>query len=1611
MNDHTRPILPVLLILAAFAGSVAPAWGQAVIFVDASATGSGNGSSWADAYTSVQPALNAATSGKQVWVASGRYVGKITLKLGVALYGGFARTEDPATFDLADRDLAANETILDGNRSGSVVTAPSGATATTRIDGFTITNGTGTVSGPSFYGGGLYLSNSSPTIANNSIAGNGARYGGGLYLSSSSPTITNNSIRGNTASTSGGGLYLYNSSPTIASNTITANRATGSSGRGGGLYLYNSSPTIANNTVTGNGAQDGGALYLYSSSSPTIANTIIAFNSSGVYRSGGTPTLRHNCVYGNTKYSYSGLTDPTGTNGNISADPRLADSAYGNAHLGPDSPCVDAGANADVLGDSDIDGQPRIHPEGGTVDIGADESDGTVWPPGPYGVVRVRPDGDDTHDGSSWGLAKRTVQAGIDAASALGGEVWVQGGTYAERLTLHPYAHVYGGFAGGETERDARDWRTNVTVLDGQQQGSVVTVLAGEHASTLDGFTITHGTGTSSGSDRYGGGLYLYSSSPTIANNTITGNTAPGSYYSSGGGLYLSYASPVIVSNTITDNTVTGSDGCGGGLYLSDSSPTIANNTITGNNLTGGESSGGGLYLSYSSPTIASNTIADNDAASGGGLALSYSSPTIANNSIRGNTALTSGGGLYLYNSSPTIANNTVTANRAFGSPGRGGGLYLYNSSPTIANNTVTGNGAQDGGALYLYSSSSPTIANTIIAFNSSGVYRSGGTPTLRHNCVYGNTKYSYSGLTDPTGTNGNISADPRLADSAYGNAHLGPDSPCVDAGANADVLGDSDIDGQPRIHPEGGTVDIGADESDGTVWPPGPYGVVRVRPDGDDTHDGSSWGLAKRTVQAGIDAASALGGEVWVQGGTYAERLTLHPYAHVYGGFAGGETERDARDWRTNVTVLDGQWQGSVVTVLAGEHASTLDGFTITHGAGTAGSDRYGGGLYLYSSSPTIANNIITGNTAPGIYGTSSSGGGLYLSYASPVIVNNTITDNSVTGSYGRGGGLYLSYSFPTMSNNTIVGNNSSYSGGGLYLADSSPRIANNTITGNGALYGGGLDLHNSAPTIVNNAIVGNSASISGGGLDLSDSSPTITNNTITDNTVTDDYASGGGLHLSYSSPAITNNTITGNTMTGSHACGGGLHLSCSSPTIANNAITDNRAWYGGGLCLSYSSPTIAVNTITGNGASNGGALYLYPSSSPTIANSLIAFNASGIYRYDTSSTPTLRHNCVHGNMAYNYSGIPDPTGTQGNISADPRFVQYPDNLHLLAGSPCIDAGSNALVPPDTFDLDGDGDTTEVLPYDLAGTPRFVDDPSTPDTGLGTPPIVDMGAYEYPPDCNTNGVIDTADIAAGTSLDCNLNARPDECDVIEAGDFDADGDVDLVDYRSFTDCLAGPAAAPAPPPPACVNACLAAFDADADGDVDLADFGVFQRQWAGPPGRALLVQAHPARDGALWRTAHNVIRLTFDRGLTAPALGQILIQALEEGGAFGPDLSAGFAFTLENDAHGRPRILRVSEEGSHLTHRTWIALRNLGAWSTAEYFAVPYVVMLGDVDHNGYVQNADAGAVYAHLSPLPVADDCPWDVDGDGYVKNLDAGALQPFISPVPPPPKPSGH
>ncbi len=101
--------------------------------------------------------------------------------------------------------------------------------------------------------------------------------------------------------------------------------------------------------------------------------------------------------------------------------------------------------------------------------------------------------------------------------------------------------------------------------------------------------------------------------------------------------------------------------------------------------------------------------------------------------------------------------------------------------------------------------------------------------------------------------------------------------------------------------------------------------------------------------------------------------------------------------------------------------------------------------------------------------------------------------------------------------------------------------------------------------------------------------------------------------------------------------------------------------------------------------------------------------------------------------------------------------------------------------------------------------------------------------AFGFSDDCNGNAVPDECDLASGVSRDCNHTGVPDGCEPIGQGDFDGDGQVNLIDFAALPGCVAGPERQPAPAPAICAETCLRAFDLDSDGDVDLADFAGLQ--------------------------------------------------------------------------------------------------------------------------------------------------------------------------------------
>jgi len=279
---------------------------------------------------------------------------------------------------------------------------------------------------------------------------------------------------------------------------------------------------------------------------------------------------------------------------------------------------------------------------------------------------------------------------------------------------------------------------------------------------------------TSNGTSARGGGIYFYNSSPTLTGNFINANMA---VY--GAGVYTNSSSPIFEDNTITENTAIGYSASGGGVYCQGQTPRFDGNVISHNLASGGAAKGGGFYLESSNATIQDNDITENEAHWGGAVACYSSHPTVRLNRIRENSAVF-GGAFYTYSSShPDLDFNEIALNHAADSLGKGGAMYCDGFSTTnlLNRNTFYGNTAGvQGGAFYLVNSTM-YLKNGILWANSSGA---GSQIYLAYNAL---AVVTYSDVQGGWPGNGNFSLYPIFVDTAAGNYHLQPDSPCIDAG------------------------------------------------------------------------------------------------------------------------------------------------------------------------------------------------------------------------------------------------------------------------------------------------------------------------------------------------------------------------------------------------------------------------------------------------------------------------------------------------------------------------------------------------------------------------------------------------------------------------------------------------------------------------------------------------------------------------------------------------------------------------------------------------------------------------------------------------------------
>ena len=365
-----------------------------------------------------------------------------------------------------------------------------------------------------------------------------------------------------------------------------------------------------------------------------------------------------------------------------------------------------------------------------------------------------------------------------------------------------------------------------ITVIEAPAGGSVITVASGETtASSLTGVTVRGGTGTLGypGTDptlAYGGGLFVYGASPSIVGCILEDNEVDTGY---GGGAFLYEYGGEFSHNLVRANVAYKDDeapGGGGGLRAELSSGTFVHNTFEGNQSVGESADGGAIEIFYGDPWVAHNLFVGNTAtATGGAIRTGYSTTTILNNRFVDNEP---DAVQISYDDAGALTHNT----------------FVGNHPATLTTRTCCG-----------YSGPGPTcsVTHNILAESGEAAVNVEGSLSLSafaYNDVWGAGVAPYSGMDDPTGTEGNLSVDPQLLDTtapdpATWDLHLAAASPLVDAGDPT------------SFDPDGSTGDMGAYggsaagewdlDGDGYPqwWQPGPYDPVAYPGSGWDCDDG----------------------------------------------------------------------------------------------------------------------------------------------------------------------------------------------------------------------------------------------------------------------------------------------------------------------------------------------------------------------------------------------------------------------------------------------------------------------------------------------------------------------------------------------------------------------------------------------------------------------------------------------------------------------------------------------------------------------------------------------------------------------------------------------------
>ena len=681
------------------------------VHVNSIAVGANNGSTWANALTTLAQGFAIVRAGDTLKVAKGNYTNGYLLTSGVSYLGGYPNTGNPTN---SDRNFALNKTVIKGQEMFGY-----------QLNSNTILNGFIIDSLASFAGfkAAIRLENSNPFITNCVFKNNNFRV---LYLYNSNPIISNCFFVNNTDDyVNKGQIEVTNNSTAKIINCVFNKNASRTI-----INVKNSLLSVKNCTFLNN-------KMLYNGFSPTLPQAeIIASNNSTIKVANS--IFSDNWPNANG-FIYSKLTDSSnlnldstsnytltncitnynqaGTNIIKIKDAKFKDSANvagadnlyftdddGLQLMNPCSPAMNAGLNSEAESITDLIGNARIISS--TIDIGAYEVQSTPAPIPSAIYVNALASGN--NDGTSWQNAFTNLQKAFALCSDT---IKVASGSYTpstndiqEFFEMQNRRIILGGYPNtGNPSNFARNPVLNPTILSGSlpsaslRSTNIVQAYLVDSTSVLDGFIIQGAAN---------GAIYLtYKGSPTIKNCVVSNNIT--------GIIVNKLSKPFLLKCNFKQNQANA-------LSVDNATPTIDSCSFIKNTL------GSAILNTNRSLTI------------------------IKNSNFLGNSA-TNGGDMYNDNSDPQIIN--CTSDSAI-SNGFGGSITNFNNSQPIFIKCVFTNSkspsyASITGGGICYNNNSKPYFSSCSFINSKGVggaFSNTGSVVKLENCIgYGNSPVSLS--------------------------------------------------------------------------------------------------------------------------------------------------------------------------------------------------------------------------------------------------------------------------------------------------------------------------------------------------------------------------------------------------------------------------------------------------------------------------------------------------------------------------------------------------------------------------------------------------------------------------------------------------------------------------------------------------------------------------------------------------------------------------------------------------------------------------------------------------------------------------------------------------